>query len=237
MPDSKVLKWDVTGDHLYETGIDRVVLYPYNNGYPKGYAWNGVTAVSESPSGADSNPLYADNIKYLNLVSAEEFGATIEAYTYPDEFKACNGEGTPTDVIGARAGQQTRKTFGLSYRTVLGNDTEGNDHGYQLHLVYNATAAPSERSYSTINESPEAITMSWTISTTPVAVEGYANIKPTALITVDSTAFDTPEKKELLTKLKDALWGTDGDSTVDPVVPAADAHLPSPGEVFDMLQL
>ena len=131
MPDSKVLKWDVTGDHLYETGIDRVVLYPYNNGYPKGYAWNGVTGVSESPSGADSNPLYADNIKYLNLVSAEEFGATIEAYTYPDEFKACNGEGTPTDVIGARAGQQTRKTFGLSYRTVLGNDTEGNDHGYE----------------------------------------------------------------------------------------------------------
>ena len=164
------LVWDKTGERLYETGVDHGVLYPIQAGgvYSKGVAWNGLSAVSESPSGAEASPIYADNIKYLNLMSAEEFGATVEAYMYPDEFAECDGS---VEVVpGMFAGQQSRKTFGLSYRTILGNDVDNNDYGYKLHLIYGALAAPSEKGYSTINDSPEPITLSWEISTTPVAI-------------------------------------------------------------------
>ena len=178
------LTWDEAGKHLYETGVDHVVLYrPNESGvYTGGVAWNGVTAINESPSGADSNPIYADNIKYLDLRSAEEFGATIECYTYPQEFSECNGEA----IVGAGIviGQQTRQTFGLSYRTIIGNDLKGNDYGYKLHLVYGATASPSEKSYNTVNDSPEAGSFSFEMTTTPVAIQGYKNA---ACITIDST--------------------------------------------------
>ena len=171
------LVWDKTGERLYETGVDHGVLYPIQAGglYNKGVAWNGLTAVTESPSGAEASPIYADNIKYLNLMSAEEFGATIEAYTYPDEFAECDG--SAEIATGVTIGQQARKVFGLSYRTVIGNDVDSNDYGYKLHLIYGALAAPSEKGYTTINDSPEAITFSWEVSTTPVNVTGF---KPTA---------------------------------------------------------
>lgn len=177
------LIWDNTGERLYETGVKQGVLYVYDAGkYSTGVAWNGLTAVTESPSGAEATPLYADDIKYLNLMSAEEFGATIEAYTYPDAFKACNGEAEL--VAGVSIGQQTRKTFGMCYRTTIGNDTDGNDYGYKLHLIYGALAAPSEKAYASINDSPEAITFSWEVTTTPVSVTGF---KPTAYVVIDST--------------------------------------------------
>ena len=165
------LVWDETGKRLYETGVSQGVLYPQSGGtYPNGVAWNGLTAVTESPSGAEATPLYADNIKYLNLFSAEEFGATIEAYTYPDEFMACDG--SAQIAKGAYIGQQNRKQFGMCYKTLLGNDVNANDHGYKLHIIYGAMASPSEKAYATVNDSPEAITFSWEVTTTPVNVTG-----------------------------------------------------------------
>lgn len=197
------IEWDKVGEHFYETGISRGVLYPINatkegnNKYGDGVAWNGLTSVSESPEGAEVSAIYADNIKYLNLMSAEDFKGTIEAYTYPDEFAECDGSAEL--VAGVKIGQQPRKIFGLCYRTEIGND-ETSEKGYKLHLVYNCLASPSERSYETINDSPEAITFSWEFSTTPVNVEGH---KPTALVTIDTTKLD-PAK---LAKLENALYG------------------------------
>lgn len=208
------LVWDDTGKRLYETGVQNGVLYPRNVStglYPLGVAWNGLISVSESPSGAEPNPVYADNIKYLNLLSAEEFGATIEAYTYPDEFAACDGSGAVS--TGVMVGQQGRQVFGLAYKTLLGNDVSGNDLGYKLHLIYGCLAAPSEKAYATINDSPEAITFSWEISTTPVAVTGF---KPTASLTIDSTKVDSSK----LEALEDILYGT---VAADPYLPLPDA--------------
>ena len=201
------IEWDKTGERLYETGVKNGVLYVQEGGtYGKGVAWNGLTAVTESPSGAEATPLYADDIKYLNLLSTEEFGATIEAYTYPDEFAACDGSAALAD--GVMIGQQARKTFGLCYRTTIGNDTNGNDYGYKLHIIYGALAAPSEKAYATINDSPEAITFSWEVTTTPVNVTGA---KPTASITIDSTKAD-PAK---LAALEKKLYGdTDTEATL-----------------------
>lgn len=209
------LVWDKTGERLYETGVKNAVLYVRDSGgaYSKGVAWNGITAVTESPSGAESNPLYADDIKYLNLISNEDFGATIEAYTYPDEFAECDGSAEL--VEGVKIGQQKRKTFGLCYRTTLGNDVDGNDHGYKLHIIYGATAAPSERAYATINDSPEAITMSWEISTTPVTVTGF---KPTAHLEIDSTKVKPAE----LTAFEEILYGKDGAEQAGPRLPLPD---------------
>lgn len=202
---SKIV-WDAVGEHKYETGIDHGVLYPINasnNTYDNGVAWNGLTSVSETPSGAESNAQYADNIKYLDLLSAETFGATIACFTYPKEWEECDGSVSP--VEGVNVYQQARKTFGLSYRTKIGNDVNP-DLGYKLHLVYGAKATPSERAYNTVNESPEALNFSYTISTTPVEVPGY---KPTALITIDSTKYTTDEAKARLTTLENILYGTD----------------------------
>lgn len=191
------LIWDASGTRTYETGVDHGVLYlddEKNGRYGKAVAWNGLTTVTQSPSGAEPTPLYADNIKYLNLTSAEEFAATIEAYTYPDEFAACDGSyAVPSagklsnPFSGITIGQQARKQFGFAYRTIKGNDEKTNDYGYKLHLVYGATAAPSERAHSTVNDSPEAITFSWSVSTTPVAIPGHDDLKPTALVELDST--------------------------------------------------
>ena len=206
------LVWDQSGKRLYETGVDHGVLYPIQTGgvYSKGVAWNGLTAVTESPSGADVNDIYADNMKYLGLVGAEKFGATVEAYTYPDEFAECDG--SVELVKGATIGQQNRKVFGMVYRTVIGNDVDGNEHGYKLHLIYGATAAPSEKAYNTINEDPEAITFSWELSTTPVNVTGH---KPTASLTIDSTKAD-PTK---LAELEKILFG---DTETEPRLPLPD---------------
>ena len=211
------LIWDQTGERLYETGTDHGVLYPQDSKgeYPQGVAWNGLTAVTESPSGAEASPFYADNMKYLNLTSAEEFGATIEAYMYPDEFEECDGsaELAPGVVIG----QQARKAFGLCYRTLLGNDVMGNDYGYKLHLIYGAKAAPSEKGYTTVNDSPEPITLSWELTTTPVAVDGH---KPTANLTIDSTKVD-PAK---LAALEAILYGSETE----------EARLPLPSEIAEI---
>jgi hypothetical protein len=209
------LTWDQVGEKLYETGVDHGVLYlPDQAGiYNSGFAWNGLTTVTESPSGAEPNPQYADNIKYLNLYSAEEFGATIEAFTYPEEFGQCDGTALPSP--GLAVGQQGRKMFGLSYRTKVGNDVDGSDFGYKLHLIYGAQAAPSEKAYATINDSPEAISFSWEITTTPVPVTDY---KPTALIVVDSTVVDAADLKAL----EDLLYG----------VAATAAALPTPDAVI-----
>lgn len=196
---SKIV-WDEIGSRYFETGVKKGVLYPMANGtYGSGVAWNGLTAVNENPSGAEATALYADNIKYLNLLSNEDFKATVEAYTYPDEFAACDG--SAEIAAGVRIGQQKRTGFGLSYVTLLGNDTDGSDYGYKIHLVYGAMAAPTDRSYSTVNESPEAITLSWEISTTPVEVPGF---KPTATITIDSTKVKASE----LSALEDIMYGT-----------------------------
>lgn len=208
------LVWDETSKRLYETGVKNCVLYVRDESgtYPKGVAWNGVTSISESPSGAESTALYADDIKYLNLISAEEFGATLEAYTYPDEFAECDGSAELTK--GVMLGQQKRKTFGLVYKTTLGNDTDGNDYGYKLHIIYGCTAKPSEKQYSSINDSPEAVTMSWEIETTPINVAGF---KPTSYICIDSTKAD-PTK---LATLEGMLFGT----------AEAEAKLPLPDEI------
>lgn len=214
------LVWDQSGKRLYETGVDHGVLYPIQTGgvYSKGVAWNGLTAVTESPSGADVNDIYADNMKYLGLVGAEKFGATVEAYTYPDEFAECDG--SVELVKGATIGQQNRKVFGMVYRTVIGNDVDGNEHGYKLHLIYGATAAPSEKAYNTINEDPEAIAFSWELSTTPVNVTGH---KPTASLTIDSTKAD-PTK---LAELEKILFG---DTETEP-------RLPLPDEIAQLLNV
>lgn len=219
-----VLTWDAIGEHFYETGVDHVALYKpdANKKYTGGVAWNGVSSISESPSGADSNPIYADNIKYLDLRSAEEFGATIECYTYPPEFAECNGEAIVAN--GVVIGQQTRKTFGLAYRSIVGNDLQGNDLGYKLHLIYGATASPSEKQYSTVNDSPEAGTFSFELTTTPIAVKGYKN---TAQLTIDSTQFTTQAAKANLTALENKLFGTEN----------SDPELPTPEEVFDLIGL
>jgi hypothetical protein len=206
------LTWDASGQRFYETGVDHGVLYLPDAGgaYSNGVAWNGLTSVSESPTGAEPTALYADNIKYLNLYSAEEFGATVEAYTYPDEFAQFDGLYTPE--AGISIGQQSRKSFGLSYRTKIGNDIEGDSYGYKLHLIYGCTASPSEKAYNTINDSPEAITFSYEVSTVPVAVTGA---KPTSLVTIDSTKVDP----DALAGLEAALYGTAG---TDPTLPLPD---------------
>ena len=214
---SKIV-WDQTGERLYETGVKQGVLYIQDTGgtYPKGVAWNGLTAVTESPSGAEATPLYADDIKYLNLISTEELGGTIEAYTYPDEFAECDG--SASIATGVYVGQQPRKTFGMCYTTTVGNDVDSNAHGYKLHLIYGALASPSEKAYSTINDSPEAITFSWEFSTTPVNVTGF---KPTANIVIDSTKV-TSEK---LTALEKILYGDT----------ETEARLPLPDEVAQIM--
>lgn len=226
---SRLLSWDDAGKRLYETGTKMGVLYPWDKtlnagkgGYGNGVAWNGLSAVTESPSGAEATAIYADDIKYLNLFSAEEFGATVEAYTYPDEFAACDGSAEIAD--GVMAGQQTRTMFGLCYRTTLGNDTEDNDYGYKLHLIYGCKASPSEKSYQTINDSPEAITFSWEITTTPVAVVGF---KPTSVLTIDSTK--VPAEK--LAQLEAILYGTTAEGAGQPTP----ARLPLPDEVVTLV--
>lgn len=211
------LNWDVQGERYYETGVSKGVLYPFKEGkYSKGVAWNGLTAVTESPSGAEPTPLYADNIKYLNLLSNEEFAATVEAYTYPDEFAECDGSAEL--AAGVSVGQQKRIPFGMSYVTKVGNDTDGQDYGYKIHLIYGALAKPSQKNYATINDNPEAITFSWELSTTPVAVP---NLKPTACITIDSKKV-TPEK---LKKIEDKLYGTESE----------EATLPTPAELATLI--
>ncbi len=217
------LKWDQTGERLYETGAKQGVLYiPTAGVYSKGVAWNGLTSVTESPSGAEATALYADDIKYLSLLSTEEFGATIEAYTYPDEFAACDGSKELVD--GVFIGQQARSTFGLCYRTTVGNDTDGNDHGYKLHIIYGALASPSEKQYQTINDSPDAITFSWEVTTTPVNVTGG---KPTAYLVIDSTKADATK----LAALEDILYGKDAVDSQQAVEP----RLPLPDEIKTLM--
>lgn len=212
------LEWDKAGQKLYETGVDQCVLYTQkaDGTYDNGVAWNGITAINQSASGGDTNDLYADNIKYLSLRAAENYGATIEAYTYPEEFAACDG--SAEIAPGVYAGQQARKSFGYSYRTLIGNDTEGDAHGYKLHIVYNATVSPSEKSYGTVNESPDAINFSWEVSTTPIAVAGF---KPTAHIEIDSTKADATK----LATLEAMLYGSDN----------AEATLPTPAQVISTM--
>ena len=212
------LKWDQVGERLYETGVQKGVLYDQDStgNYPSGVAWNGLTGVTESPSGAEQTPLYANNSKYAVLTSAEEYGATIEAYTYPKEFEKCDGSAEVAP--GVTIGQQKRSPFGFSYRTEIGNDTEGTKHGYKLHLVYNCMASPSEKGHSTVNDSPEAITFSWELTTTPVEVDGH---EPTASITIDSTVVDA----ERLSALEDILYGTE----------EGEPRLPLPDEVIEIM--
>ena len=212
------LVWDKTGERFYETGVKNCALYVQDStgAYPKGVAWNGITAITESPSGAEASPIYADDIKYLNLISAEEFGATIEAYTYPDEFAQCDG--SAEIATGITIGQQVRKAFGIAYKTTLGNDIDGNEFGYKLHIIYGCKAAPSEKAYATINDSPETITFSWEISTTPVNIEGF---KPTANITIDSTKIEANK----LAALEAVLFGSND----------TEARLPLPDEIITII--
>lgn len=214
---SKIV-WDEVGARLYETGVKNGVLYPQDStgAYPKGVAWNGLTAVNENPSGADANDIYADDDLYLTLRGKEIFGATIEAYTYPDEFGVCDGSAELAQ--GVTIGQQTRKAFGLSYRTAIGNDVDGVEHGYKLHLIYGATASPSSKNYQTINDNPEAMTLSWEIKTTPIKVTGH---KPTACLTIDSTKVAAGVMK----KIEDKLYGTE----------AGEATLPTPDEILALV--
>lgn len=214
-----VLEWDKLGEKYYETGVDHGVLYVQDSAgaYPEGVVWNGLTTVTEAPSGAEANPQYADNIKYLNLISVEEFGGTIEAFTYPEEFGVCDGSAAP--IRGLIVGQQRRRGFGLSYRTRVGNDIEGDSLGYKLHLVYGAMASPSEKSYATVNDSPEAITFSWEFTTTAVAV---TNLSPTSILVIDSREFTADQMKAI----EDVLYGTD----------ANPARLPLPDEVIEIFQ-
>lgn len=214
------LVWDKVGEHFYETGVDHGVLYfPDTNGdYKNGVAWNGLTSVTESPSGAEATGQYADNIKYLNLISAEEFGATVEAFTYPEEFEAANGNKELVAETGVYIGQQARAVFGFCYRTLIGNDTDGQEHGYKLHLVYGCQVTPSEKNYQTVNDSPEAMTLSWELSTTPVNV---TNHKPTALLVIDSTKISSTK----LTAIEAKLYGDESN----------DAVLPTPDEIAEIL--
>lgn len=214
---SKIV-WDEIGERFYETGVKNGVLYPQDSmgAYPKGVAWNGLTAVNENPSGADANDIYADDDLYLTLRGKEIFGATIEAYTYPDEFGVCDGSAELAQ--GITIGQQTRKAFGLSYRTAIGNDVDGVDHGYKLHLIYGATASPSSKNYQTINDNPEAMTLSWEIKTTPIKVTGH---KPTACLTIDSTKVAAGVMK----KIEDKLYGTE----------TGEATLPTPDEILALV--
>ena len=220
------LVWDQTGEKYYETGVKNGVLYPQaaNGAYSKGVAWNGLTAVTESPSGAEATPLYADDTKYVELRSTEEFGATVEAFTYPDEFAECDG--SAEIAPGVTIGQQPRKAFGMAYKTTLGNDVEKNDYGYKLHLIYGAMASPSEKAYATINDSPEAITFSWEVTTTPVAVKGF---KPTASLTIDSTKVEASK----LTALEEILFGKD--PTTDGGSDGTEPRLPLPDEVATIM--
>ena len=213
------LVWDQAGQKFFETGVSNGVLYVSDGqgGYLNGVAWNGLTSVAENPSGAESNPVYADNIKYLNIISAEEFGATIEAYTYPDEFMECDGSAQV--VAGVNIGQQARKSFGISYRTRVGNDVAGDNLGYKIHVIYNCQAAPSGKTYSTVNESPEAITFSWEVTTTPVPVEGF---RPTATIVFDSTKLDA----EKMAAVENVLYGA----------ASSEASLPSIEELLALVQ-
>lgn len=227
----KALVWDQTGQKFYETGVKNVALYVQDKtgAYGTGVAWNGITAINESPSGAEASPLYADDIKYLELRSNEEFGASIEAYTYPDEFAQCDG--SAEIATGVKIGQQPRKGFGLAYKTTLGNDVENNDYGYKLHIIYGAKAAPSEKAYATINDSPEAITFSWELTTTPVAVEGF---KPTASLEIDSTKVDADK----LAALEDILFGrnaVEADADGNGAVEALEPRLPLPGEIAQLM--
>ena len=218
MAESKKLVWDQTGERFYETGVKNCALYLQDNqgAYPKGVAWNGITGITESPSGAESSPIYADDTKYLNLISAEELSATIEAYTYPDEFAECDG--SASIAKGVTIGQQGRKSFGLCYKTTLGNDIQNNEYGYKLHIIYGCKASPSEKAYATINDSPEAISFSWEISTTPVNVKGF---KPTANVTIDSAKVNA----EKLKALEDILFGTE----------SVEARLPLPDEIVTLV--
>lgn len=214
---SKIV-WDKTGERLYETGVDRGVLYMLqeDNTYGAGVPWNGLVSVSESPSGAEASPVYADNTKYLNMISVEEFGASVEAYMYPDEFAECDG--TAEITKGVYIGQQSRKTFGMSYRTKIGNDVLGDELGYKIHLIYGAKASPSEKSYQTVNDSPEAMTLSWELTTTPINVTGF---KPTATVTIDSTKVDAAKLKAL----EDILYGTESE----------EARMPLPDELVTII--
>ena len=214
------LVWDKTGERFYETGVDHGVIYRFDNDtktFKNGEAWNGLTAVNESPSGAEASPVYADNIKYLNLMSAEDFGATIECYTYPDSFAECNGEAEIAD--GVSIGQQTRKLFAFCYRTLLGNDTEGTDYGYMINIIYNCLASPSERSHSTVNDSPEAASLSYTISTTPVEVTDF---KPTAILRINSVTTD----EDALEAIEEALYGTQSE----------EPYCPMPNKILEIIQ-
>ena len=232
----RLLTWDQIGEHFYETGVDRGVLYQYdttNKTFKDGVAWNGLTAVNESPSGAEANDQYADNIKYLSLRSAEQFGGTIEAFTYPDEFG--QNDGTAEPVNGVTIAQQTRKAFGFSYRTLIGNDTQGTDLGYKIHLVYNATASPSEKSRSTVNDSPEAATFSWEFTTIPVEV-GVINgvpYKATSHIVIDSTKFVSAAEKAALAAFEEIIYGKAAD--VQAGISEVKARLPLPAEVMTLL--
>lgn len=213
------LVWDKVGERYYETGVDRGVLFPMGKGgkYDAGVAWSGLTAINENPSGGEANPFYADNIKYLNIMGTEDFGFGIEAYTYPDEWEACDG--SAEIAPGVTAGQQTRKVFGLSYRTLIGNDTEGTDHGYKIHLVYGAQASPSQRNRNSVNESPEPTAMSWDATTTPVDIPGF---KPAAHLTISSTE-TSPEK---MAALEAILYGSE----------SAEPHLPMPDELVELMK-
>lgn len=232
------LEWDQAGQRLYQTGDKNMVLYVFNStaetieghstNYYDGVAWNGITAITESPSGAEPTDLWADDTKYATMRSAEQFGGTIEAYTYPDEWEQCDGSVTTN---GVTIGQQGRKAFGLAYITTVGNDTELNDHGEKLHLVYNATANPSERSYATINDSPEAITFSWEFTTTPIDVDGTGTYKKTSLLTIDTTRLDTAGKAKY-EQFKELVFGRKADATASPEVTAIRPHLPLPADVI-----
>lgn len=234
MNENVLLQWDQDNERLYETGVSHGVLYVKDeNGYGDGVAWNGLTAVNEAPEGGEANPLYADDIKYLNLLSNEDYKATIEAYTYPDAFAACDGSAEL--VPGVYAGQQDRKTFGFSYVTKIGNDTEGSSHGYKIHLVYNCLAAPSDKNYETINDNPDAITFSWEVSTTPVAINSSdpaVSYKPTAHLVIDSTKFTTTAAKAKLAAFELKLWGSPASGSGQDVVAEVKAKLPLPDEVI-----
>lgn len=225
------LVWDKEDERFYQTGIDQMALYVKSSGtYQNGVAWSGVSGVTMSPSGAESNKIYADNIEYLNLISAEQLGLTITAYDYPDEFAQCDGTATP--VAGVKFGQQARKEFGIAYRTRIGTNEEGDGFGYMIHLVYNCKAAPSERAYNTVNESPEAIEFSWSISTTKTNVEGY---KPVASIDIDSRNFTSVNAKAKLKAFEEKLWGRDADTSATPAVEALEPTLPDPLTVISDL--